>query len=471
MFKGIGFMELNKILMNKPQNVMSSTNKNNMRIYSIAIILFLFATCSPKKESGYSLLSDGELENQKIFTSVQEASSTQGIEVVKMDLSGSTNGKIPDEIFDLEHVQYLDLSNNGLKTIPADIAKLKNLQYLILSGNELSEIDPAIFELENLRDVEITSMSAGKSEQNMTVLETALLMKDLGEMAEYNELKKAPNLLMSSNEYYESACDRDVPPFKYSKHAYGYISNTSTGVSNIVAASSITSDAALRNKRLNINMAFLRAYDYPGGGEHNVFFGFHGSTIGSTSVQTDTEYDYNRDFKVNEDDEAALRSVPVFNGLFIGRDGVLFQCDVINVNNKRDERMTQIFQGIRSGMDIINITQTNPAVGMVGDVAEKALNIIQSGKRNVTVHKVELGLHFNNNGVDLQLREGSYIILTVPPCLNNAPFTFDWSKYKFDKTNGNFTDAAGTPISLKFNYVVFTITKAVQQQTPPIAPI
>ncbi|PWL31743.1 hypothetical protein [uncultured Roseivirga sp.] len=421
----------------------------------VLIIFFSAILFSCKEEK--KLLSDSELEQVQVFT-LDEVNKKDGKEIYKVDFSGEGNEEVLSSISDLSQIQYLDLSNNNLRSIPTEVFQLDNLQHLILSGNNIQSIDSKLLELKNLKEVVITDLNQNSSFQDLTVLEVALAMKELGEIEEYNYLKDAPNLLLPAYQYYANTCDRDVPPYLYSKHVYGYISNTATGVSSIVAASSINPDMNLKNAQLNINMAFLRAYDYPGKGEHNAFFGFHGSTIGTSTVKTNTEYNYNRNFEVNEDDEASLRSVPVFNGLFVGKDGVLFKCKVINVSNKRDDRISEIFQGVSSGLEIIKITETNPAVGMVGELAGTALKILQSGRKNVTIHDVELGLHFNDNGVDLQLRKGTYVVLNVPPCMNGVPFQFNWNEYKFDKTNGRFTDDKGNPKNLKFNYIVFTIS-------------
>ena len=62
---------------------------------------------------------------------------------------------IPEEITQLNSLQYLDLSRNKITKIPDTIAQLKNIQGLKLSYNEISEIPEEIAHLENLRVLEL----------------------------------------------------------------------------------------------------------------------------------------------------------------------------------------------------------------------------------------------------------------------------------------------------------------------------
>lgn len=60
------------------------------------------------------------------------------------------NGKVPSEIFDLKHLQYLDIRENELEQLPDDIGKLTKLEYLDARINNLASLPGSIVELKKL---------------------------------------------------------------------------------------------------------------------------------------------------------------------------------------------------------------------------------------------------------------------------------------------------------------------------------
>ena len=68
----------------------------------------------------------------------------------KLDLSNCNLDYIPDEVFNLTHLQTLDLSSNKLTRIPSAIASLTNLTKLDLTNNQLEKVPSAITNLTTL---------------------------------------------------------------------------------------------------------------------------------------------------------------------------------------------------------------------------------------------------------------------------------------------------------------------------------
>ena len=48
--------------------------------------------------------------------------------------------RIPEEVFQLDHLEHLDLRNNRIMFIPKEIAGLKKLKGLYLNNNKLKEL-------------------------------------------------------------------------------------------------------------------------------------------------------------------------------------------------------------------------------------------------------------------------------------------------------------------------------------------
>jgi internalin A len=63
--------------------------------------------------------------------------------------------RIPEEVFELEHLQHLDLRNNRIVFIPKEIAKLKKLKGLYLNNNKLKELPDEITDLKNLQVLKV----------------------------------------------------------------------------------------------------------------------------------------------------------------------------------------------------------------------------------------------------------------------------------------------------------------------------
>jgi Leucine-rich repeat (LRR) protein len=59
----------------------------------------------------------------------------------------------PEELYELDQIQYLSFHAKHITELPAGIKGLRNLQYLDLSGNQLTHLPTDIRELENLHTV------------------------------------------------------------------------------------------------------------------------------------------------------------------------------------------------------------------------------------------------------------------------------------------------------------------------------
>ena len=63
--------------------------------------------------------------------------------------------RIPDEVFDLEHLRELRLNRNQLTAIPETIGQLQNLAFLNLRSNQITTLPDAMLRLERLRRLDL----------------------------------------------------------------------------------------------------------------------------------------------------------------------------------------------------------------------------------------------------------------------------------------------------------------------------
>lgn len=151
-------------------------------INSQILALFKPKTESTITEEQVNQLSENELSEAKIYTSLEEANK-EADKVVKLDLSGQNLAAIPQEIFQMKNLQFLDLSKNKIAEVPDEIQNLPQLQELNMSDNQISKISVKIDELAflqklNLAKNQLTSLPDVMS--NLGKLVTLDLSENVG---------------------------------------------------------------------------------------------------------------------------------------------------------------------------------------------------------------------------------------------------------------------------------------------------
>jgi len=451
-------------------------------VICIALILATLNSCK-NDNTQVSPISDELLIQKRVYKSLEELSKADEDSVFVIDLSNSGLEKFPKEILKFKNLQVLKMNDNSLDSLPEGIGDLNHLQKIEVRKNNLVYVTPNITKLKYLNSIAITDSTKKvrkvlpprfpatpktnekeTSFEDQTLIELAFLYRKMGEQSQYDRIMAYNDPLLTFNDA-RSECknfwglDKNIPVWEYKRVEVGYITNASKDnpeLMEIASATSIEPDLSLKNKKINVVLSYLRAFDYPGKGLHNAFLGYNASVIGSTSSGPEKEYSFNQNFQVNEGDEPSLKSIPVFNGLNTGEDGILITCDIFNVDNENDKKVSKIFEAGKKGLEITGLAQANPAIGMVTGIADEALKIIRSNHENIPVHEIKLGLTLNNTVTDLKLKKGSYVIMGVPNCKDGEVFKFDWKNYKLEKSSGKIQEGKGA--SVKLNYIVFTIS-------------
>lgn len=152
-------------------------------INSQILALFKPKTESTMTDNQVNQLSENELVEAKIYTSLEEANK-EANKVIKLDLSGQNLAAIPQEIFQMKNLQFLDLSKNKIAEIPDEIQRLSQLQELNLSDNQLNKVSAKIEELAFLQKLNL-------AKNQLTALPE--VMSNLGILATL-DLSANPNL-------------------------------------------------------------------------------------------------------------------------------------------------------------------------------------------------------------------------------------------------------------------------------------
>ena len=84
----------------------------------------------------------------------------KGNRLTRLDLSPSSRdaqplAQIPDEVFELEHLEELGLGGNQITAIPEALGRLRNLAVLEIGGNLLTALPDAMLRLERLRSLNL----------------------------------------------------------------------------------------------------------------------------------------------------------------------------------------------------------------------------------------------------------------------------------------------------------------------------
>jgi hypothetical protein len=242
-------------------------------------------------------------------------------------------------------------------------------------------------------------------------------------------------------------------PWQHTAHVFGFISpqEKSSGSIEIIDAGQVKADKSLMNSKVKISLGRLRVYDYPGGGEHQILFGFWGQN--QVDKQSEDVH-FTQTYRVRQGQQAGIVGYPIFLGLNVGSEGVGFRCSTVNVKNTQDQKMLDFMEGdvFKKGLSLLSTV--NPAVPVITGFAVGIAKAIASRNMNVAVQDFFMGLDFSNTPTGARLAEGSYVAMQVPD-----PSKWDWSEWVYNTRNGQVVPKSEPTGSVPYNYTVFSVNK------------
>ena len=255
------------------------------------------------------------------------------------------------------------------------------------------------------------------------------------------------------------------PPRAYlnTQHQYGFIPRFDPGAGRyqpIVAASSAPVDQALKNQRINIKLDYLRVYEYPqplislGDNIHTILFTFEARN----QLPGDSEaVAFNQTYHARSGQDVAVQGYPVFIGLGVGSEGVVFSCKTVNVGNSSDEKLVDAINSEAASAGLSLLTTAQPALAPFVGVAKGLAVSLASRSKNAGVQDIKLGLDFEEGATGARLAVGSYVVAQV-----ERADDITWSDWSFDREKGTIVRtnlAQGEdPYLLPFNAIVFRVS-------------
>lgn len=264
-------------------------------------------------------------------------------------------------------------------------------------------------------------------------------------------------------EYYESSIPSQAfgswpfgeQLYKHTAHTLGYLGSRFVGGRDIViqSASSINSDLSLKGSRIKVTLNALRVANYPGGGTHQILFDFYAQ---NQLVEAVEHLHFNSTYKVREGEHAAIINYPIFLGLNVGNNGLIFRCLTVNVKNEEDEQAIQFLESdaFKTGLQLATTVQ--PAIKPLSEMAIGLTKSIANRRKNVAVQDIQIGLDFSNNPMSAQLAEGVYVAVQIPESLKRV---WDWSEWIYDDSTGQIVNDYHRDQLIPYNYISFGISR------------
>ncbi len=285
------------------------------------------------------------------------------------------------------------------------------------------------------------------------------LTQKLRELDESVVLKEIEEYLSSQSSFQDfsgGAWSFSNRPWQHTSHTLGYLTQVPSNSRQdipIQAASNVSGDLGLKNSQIKITLNALRVASYPGNGTHQILFDFYTQN----QLPEVTEHlHFNSIYRVREGQHAAILNYPIFLGLNVGNDGLIFKCLTVNVKNEEDEQAIQFLDSdaFKTGLQLATTVQ--PAIKPLSEMAMGLTRSIASRRKNVPVQDIQIGLDFTNNPMSARLAEGVYIAVQIPETLKRV---WDWRDWIYDASTGQIVNDYSRDQLIPYNYIAFGISR------------
>ena len=245
--------------------------------------------------------------------------------------------------------------------------------------------------------------------------------------------------------------------WQHTAHAFGYITPSPPGSEPLTIrhAGNIEADPTLRNSRIKISLDRLRVADYPGGGTHRILFDFYAQNQVSSGIE---HLHFNATYRVRENEEAAIIGYPIFVGLNVGIEGVVFRCLTVNVKNEDDEALLGFLESDVFKSGLMLATTAQPAIAPLSSMAVALTKSIARRHKNVPVQEFYIGLDFTKIAFRARLAEGSYIAVQIPEAFERV---WDWDEWVYHPKSGQVVSRDDEAKLIPYNYLVFSVSRYV----------
>ena len=243
--------------------------------------------------------------------------------------------------------------------------------------------------------------------------------------------------------------------WQHTAHAFGYLAPATPGSDPIPIrhAGNIEADPTLANARIKITLDRLRIADYPGGGTHRILFDFYAQNQVPDGIE---HLHFNATYRVREGEEAAIIGYPIFVGLNVGIEGVVFRCLTVNVKNEDDDALLGFLESDVFKTGLMLATTAQPAIAPLSGMAVALTKSIAGRHKNVPVQDFYMGLDFTKIAFRARLAEGSYLAVQIPEA---AERVWDWDDWVYHPNSGQVVSRHDEAQLIPYNFLVFSVNR------------
>jgi hypothetical protein len=191
----------------------------------------------------------------------------------------------------------------------------------------------------------------------------------------------------------------------------------------------ISPEAELAGKRLNLRFDGYRLARYPGMGLHNVLFNFKATHIVDAKRDVSEVVSYNLAFQGSDKSSIPIVGYPIFIGLEAGKRSLVLEGYSVNVTSQGDMAALKYLDSslVKKGLALVG--NFSPLMGQVSSISTSLVRAMAEHSKNQPVHTFKYAFDLESNGLGLKLRTGTYVIAAVP---EDVAAEWDWAQWVFD---------------------------------------
>src|SRR5450755_3965119 len=157
----------------------------------------------------------------------------------------------------------------------------------------------------------------------------------------------------------------------YSGYQYGFIPLFTPGKQHqhdIISASNMPANETLKNQRINMRLHRFHAHEYPmaltqavsqfflGTNIHTILFTFEAH---NQVDKGEENVAFNQIYEVPPGQDAGVAGYPIFLGLKVGSNGILFKCNTVNVGSSNDQKLVNAINSnvVKTGLQLLSTAQ------------------------------------------------------------------------------------------------------------------
>ena len=158
----------------------------------------------------------------------------------------------------------------------------------------------------------------------------------------------------------------------------------------------------------------------------------------------------------SEGKPADIYGYPIFVGLNVGQDGIIFNFSPIVVQDNEDKKLLSFLESdvFKSGLQLLSFV--HPAVALFSSVTNNLVIYVAKHRKNAKVRGFNLGLDFGKSLAGYRLAEGSYIAVQIP---KNDKSIWQWDQWVYQTTSGLVVNKDNPNRLIPYNYLIFSISK------------